>query len=69
MMDRTYGSLLSLSPHCFFFFWRQRVALMKESRKPFPVVRFMTSSEKSLGVVCNIMAEGFRFIYLAFGFS
>ena len=37
---------------CFFLrLWRQRVALMKESRKPFSVARFMTSSEKSFWVV------------------
>ena len=44
---------------CFFLrFWRQRIALMKKVRKPFPlnlnrgsVVGFMTSSEKSFWVV------------------
>ena len=45
-------SLLSLSPHCFFLrFWRQRVALMKESSQVFPLnlncgsaAGFMTSN-------------------------
>ena len=37
---------------CFFLrFWRQQVALVKESCKPFPAARFMTSNEKSFWVV------------------
>ena len=47
MMDRTYGYWLSFSPHVFFLrFWRQHVALIKESRMPFLLSLFWLEEMK-----------------------